>query len=509
MENRDFTEKMRSAAKEYSAPFASAVLLGLAAHTFVFTNKLMNADEVDSLFGKGATVTSGRWGLELIKYIFPDQSMPWLYGVITLLLFALSACLIIRAFEIKGKLMRILLAGMITVFPSLTGTYCFMFTSSAYALAFLFTVVSVTVFGEKGGGSKWIACPLLLTAALGIYQSYIAAAAGLFVLYVFKKCIDGENSFKKLALNAVSYLAVLLLAVGAYFAVTLLVLKLTGSEFNFYVRQNVYTDADTVGIIGRIRMAYDFFTYYFTYREFALITGEASRYAHIVLMTVCAVGLAAEAAGLVREKKAAAAAGMLCAAVILPLAVDCLFLVFSKESVHTLALYSFVCVYVLAAMLTEKALSGGSRIKMLGRDAVYICLIIAIVSNVYFANKVYLKLYLQYENAYSFYSILLARVENTEGFDEGCSLAVIGDQDNKLRRFDELDVGYIQGPSYDLVNIYSREKFFNYYLGSSIPFAYNETKERIKTDERFIEMPEYPYYGSVRKIDDCIVVKLG
>ena len=121
----------------------------------------------------------------------------------------------------------------------------------------------------------------------------------------------------------------------------------------------------------------------------------------------------------------------------------------------------------------------------------------------------YLKLYLQYENAYSFYSILLARVENTEGFDEGCSLAVIGDQDNKLRRFDELDVGYIQGPSYDLVNIYSREKFFNYYLGSSIPFADNETKERIKTDERFIEMPEYPYYGSVRKIDDCIVVKLG
>lgn len=509
MKKENFTDKLKAEAREFSSPFVSAVLFGLAGHMFVFTNKLMNADEVDSLFGKGATVTSGRWGLEAVKYIFPDQSMPWLYGVITLLLFALSACIIIRTFEIKGKLMRILLAGMITVFPSLTGTYCFMFTSSAYALAFLFTVVSAAVFYREKGGLKWVICPLLLTAGLGIYQSYIAVAAGLFVLCVLKKCLDGENSFKRLAANVFSYLAVLLLSVGLYFAVTALVLKITGSEFNFYVRQNVNADADIHGITGRIRMAYDFFTYYFTYREFALITGEASRYAHIVLMLVCAAALAVSAVRLVREKKALAAAGTICAAVILPLAIDCLFLVFSKESIHTLALYSFVCVYILAAMLSEKVFSGGEKIKMLGRDAVYLCLIIAIVSNIYFANKVYLKLYLQYENAYSFYSILLTRVENTDGFDENCSLAIIGDQDNTLRRFDEIDVGYIQGPSYDLVNIYSREKFFNYYLGSSIPFADNETKERIKTDARFLEMPEYPYYGSVRKIDDCIVVKLG
>ena len=132
--------------KEYSAPFISAILFGLAAHTYVFTNKLMNADEVDSLFGEGATVTSGRWGLEGIGLLLPNQSMPWLYGIITLILFALSACLIIRMFEIKGKLIRILLAGMITVFPSLTGTFCFMFTSSAYAFSFFLTVLAAEVF---------------------------------------------------------------------------------------------------------------------------------------------------------------------------------------------------------------------------------------------------------------------------------------------------------------------------------------------------------------------------
>lgn len=495
--------------KEYSAPFFSALLFGLAAHMYVFVNKLMNADEVDSLFGKGATVTSGRWGLEAIRFLFPNQSMPWLYGIITLLLFAVSACLIIRTFGIKGKLIRILLAGMITAFPSLTGTFCFMFTSSSYALSFFMTVLAVSIFHERKSGWKWIASVLLLTAALSIYQSYIAVAAGLFVLCVFKKCLDGENSFRNIIRSVFGYLGVLALSVGLYFAITVLILKLTGSEFNFYVQQNVYSDGNSVSVPGRIRMAYDFFTYYFTYREFALITSEVSRYAHIVLLIVCATSIIASAVKFAREKKILAVAGMLCSVVILPLAINCLFLVFSKESVHSLALYSFICVYVLAAMLMENVLSGDEKVKKLGRDLVYLCLIIGIVSNVYFANKVYLKLHLQYENAYSFYSILLERVENTDGFDESCSLAMIGDQDNKMRRFDEIDTGYIQGPSWDLVNIYSREKFFNNYLGCSIPFADREQIEKLKDDERFIEMAEYPYDGSIKRIDDCMVVKLG
>ena len=34
-------------------------------------NKLLNHDEIESLFGKGATITSGRWGLEPVKLLFP------------------------------------------------------------------------------------------------------------------------------------------------------------------------------------------------------------------------------------------------------------------------------------------------------------------------------------------------------------------------------------------------------------------------------------------------------
>ena len=502
--------RIKRMAADYASPFISAVLCGLAAHTFAFTNKLMNADEVDSLFGKGATVTSGRWGLEAVKPLLPAQSMPWLYGIITVLLFALSACLIIRLFDIRGRLIQILLACMITVFPSLTGTFCFMFTSSAYALAFLMAVTAVGLFARHKGRIRWIVSVILLVLSMGIYQAYIAVTASFFVLCVFKTALDGENSLKKLISDAVKYLAVMLISVGLYLAVTVAVLKLTGSEFNFYVDQNLLDGSSSVSILGRIRMAYDFMVYYFSYREFALITGEFSRYCHIVLAALCALGVIIAGVNMARTRKIYAAAAILGAVIILPLAIDCLFLAFAKDSIHSLMLYSFVSVYILAAMLLESVFAGGKLFSRCARDIVYLCVSLAIVSNIYFANGIYLRLYLNYENAYSFCSVLLDRVQSVEGYDEGCLLAVIGDQDNKTTRFDRyIDIGYLQGAQWDLVNIYSREKFFNYYLGTSIPFASKERIAELQQDERFLEMSEYPYYGSVKKIDDCIVVRLG
>ena len=60
----------------------SAFAAGLAAYLFVFTNKLLNLDEIAGLFGKGESISSGRWALALTSYVFPDVSMPWINGML-------------------------------------------------------------------------------------------------------------------------------------------------------------------------------------------------------------------------------------------------------------------------------------------------------------------------------------------------------------------------------------------------------------------------------------------
>ena len=77
--------------RKYAIVSASAA--AFLAYTFMFTNKIINWDEIRFLFGKGYTLSSGRWGLDLLSLILPNYSMPWFWGVITILVLILSICI--------------------------------------------------------------------------------------------------------------------------------------------------------------------------------------------------------------------------------------------------------------------------------------------------------------------------------------------------------------------------------------------------------------------------------
>ena len=483
---------------ENRVPFLAALLTGFAAHMFMFTNKLVNHDEIEALFYKGATVTSGRWGLELSKLLLPNWSMPWIYGLLTLLLISVSVCIMLGILEIRSRLSQILLAAVVVSFPSLTGTYCFMFTSAAYGLAFLLAVLCVWLY-QKGGAVNAAFATVSLVLCLSIYQAYIAITASLFVLLMIKGCLEVEKSVWQIVLYGLKALAMMAAALAVYFAVTLLVFRFTGAEFNSYVMENMN---DKASLLGKVRMAYENFRDIFTFRNYSLISSEGARYAHIVLLGVILVGLVLAAGG----SRPLNWVLLTVLVLLLPLSINCMYLLMSPQSIHTLVLYSFVCLYFLGALILEKL---APRPGLLVKDIMALLMCIIIASNVYFANMTYLKMHLQYENANAFYVSLIAQIKETEGFDENSRLAIIGRQDNLLYPFPELGTDGLLGPSQDLVNIYSRENFFRRYLGFDVPFAGQEELDALSKTAEFEQMAEYPYNGSVKKIGDYIVVKLG
>ena len=86
---------------EYRYPILGSVIAGMLAYTFAFTNKLVNLDDLYYMFSKGATIESGRWGLELMSFLFPDYSMPWIYGILSLVLITIGICICVRMFSIE------------------------------------------------------------------------------------------------------------------------------------------------------------------------------------------------------------------------------------------------------------------------------------------------------------------------------------------------------------------------------------------------------------------------
>ncbi len=479
-----------------AVPFCTTVAAGFAAHMYAFTNKLLNADELTALFSKGGSMESGRWGLDILPLIFPNVSMPWIYGLISILLLSVSVCLTVRIFEIKSAALQAGLAAVIAAFPALTGTFCYIFTSSSFMLSLLLSVLAVYV--AKGDGARrWLAGCGLMVLSLGIYQAYVAVAASFFVLLMVRRLLREEGSPGEVFRFGLSRAALLLAALVVYYLISVAVLKIAGRSFLDYgVEQSS-------SLLYRLRLVFTSFLGTFIKGNYGYVNSPLSAALHIV----CAMfTLAALAVWFVKTHDRGRKALMLLCLLIFPVSTNCIYLIAEVGIIHSLVMFSFTSVYVLAAVAAENT---DWRGKPAFKNSLLASLLLISVGNMYFSNKVYLKMAIQYENAYAFYTGLAAQVKMTEGFEEGTKLALVGDAEQLLYTPEELDTGDLLGPSADLINVYTREELIKKYVGFNVPFASAKEKTDLRSDERFQEMPVYPYYGSVKRIDDFIVVKLS
>lgn len=495
--------------KESRLPFLSSLLFGLLAYTFAFTNKLLNHDEAYSLFMKGGTVDSGRWGLGFLDIVFPNISMPWIYGILSIVFLSLMICVTIRIFSIRSALMQVLLSGSMMVFPSIIGLFGYMFTSSAFTLSLLLCVMAVWFLQSK---FRWRIIPALgcMVFSLSIYQSYISVAAAFLLLILIQRLLRGEK-LGTVIRSGLEYVAFLVISLGSYFLATKIFLWLLHVEMNSYASERVSFSLSAIP--ANVIVAYRSFLLYFARGARGLLPTPLLR---------CTVLLCLAAAFLLlllwAMKKWELSRYLLLAALILllPLAINCMYLFTTPGSIHTLVLYGFVSLFVFVAIVGDSCLpmtpGTGWRngVASLSLNVLTIAMALAILANTYIANAAYVNLHLRYENAYAFYTSLSAQIKSMPEFTEDTKLAILGvyqEPDFYAEHFPFLEG--LAGVKGFLPDSYSWEKFLEYYLGFPIPTPTEEELDAIRHSPEYEEMPNYPYYGSLRLIGDTIVVKLS
>ena len=484
--------------QEHRLPFLASLGIGLLTHMFMFTNKLINLDDIFNLFDKGASITSGRWGLELLRGIFPDYSMPWFYGIISLILISISVCMTIRLFEIRNRYVQVLFAGIMVSFPALTGVFSYMFTSAPYMLSMLLAV-SAVVLCEKGGKANTAMAAVCAFFSLSIYQAFIELIASYFVLMLVKKVISGRGEPAEVIRTGICRVLFLLAVMVAYYASVKLMLVLTHSDFNDYASNNFTTES--VNLVRRVYVAFVNFIYFFTRYNWGLINTPLSLAMHLTALGVVGVVLLGimKKLGMVRTLLLGFLGGMLI------LAMNSMYLIVNEDAIHTLTLFSFASLYVLFAIVFEALMQE----KKLGRDLLLIAMTVIMLNNIFIANNAYLQLHMAYEQAYGIFNSIVTQIQQTEGFDEDKTIAIIGKADIEERSYPWFKDEKIAGIGSALVNVYSRERFFQYYLGFDVNYATDDEKEELSQRPEFEQMAVYPYYGSVQVIDQYIVVKLG
>ena len=490
-ENRKFPDR------QDAPPFLSVILSGLAAHAFMLTNKICFAGDAGGLFRKGDTVVSGRWGLALTSYIMPDISMPWLNGLMSLILIGTAVCLMIRIFNIKSRVLQVLLSALIVCSPAQTATFCYIYTCAPYALSMLLSVSAVYVFSQKSK-LRWVLSPLLIMLSCSIYQGYFAFASSFCVILLIKELLEGERSAAEVLRHGTALFGMLVLGVGIY-----AVSAFTASSIAGIPVLNIINKEQSIPV--RVAVAYSAYLKTFVKGYFAYVNSDMSRLMHLLLIAVSALCIVSAVKKQRPDWKKIAL--LLFCLFIFPLSCYCLYLLADNGYIHSLALYPFMSLYVLMAVLFDRLIP--EKLPC-GRAVPSIAMSLIIIGNVYFSNSMYLFLHLQFEELKSYYTSMMTRVTMTEGFDEGTQLAIIGEE--PALRYDiksHFDFSGFQDPDIDIKNKIHAEGIINSFLGLDIPFAPEETAAELEQTEECKSMPVYPYGGSVKKIGDCIVVKLG
>lgn len=210
------------------------------------------------------------------------------------------------------------------------------------------------------------------------------------------------------------------------------------------------------------------------------------------------------------KRQAAGAAGIVA---MMPFGINVITII--ADQYHELTIYSLFLCYIFVVVLLELYLKDSNAIK---RGSILSCvyailLCIIIFDNCIFSNEAYLKKDLESAATLSVFTRIIDRMEQTEGYVPGETESVIigilsyGPLNKRRAGFDYDSTGLWFNFSTTYHETY--ESYMNYYLGYPVNFVSEDKRMAMRALPEVENMPVFPAEGSIKMIDDVMVIKLS
>ena len=172
-----------------------------------------------------------------------------------------------------------------------------------------------------------------------------------------------------------------------------------------------------------------------------------------------------------------------------------------------------MAVTVFAPVVLIEALPPVKGAGKLCSRVICFCLIGALLvvgfCNIYMANVNYSAQYYINRQVENYVAGIVTQVRMTEGFTPEMKWVIVGNIEDPL-----LKNGWANSTRYGgntatltLLNSYSRNAWITNYIGYTVPSASEEQIAAIKASTEFAQMPCWPAEGSIRIIEDAVVIK--
>ncbi len=496
--------------------FFSTIIVGLIAHTYMFTNKFPNHDDIYALFDASYGVQSGRWFLATVLSWDGQLSMPWIIGVLGLFFLGLTAALTANLFHIYKPIPCFLTGALIASAPMVCATYAYMFTADGYFFAAFLVSVGVFLlirFHTVG----FLLSIFFICLATGIYQAYFPLAVVLILGALLMDILVSKRPFKYYFFKSFTTLIALVLSLVSYFVI----MKFTtrNQPLTEYMGLNSMGQVELGKLPQLIQNAYQaFFSCFFENKlglsfEWLHYFLTASLGASFILILI-----------LFWQKKLSPLKIFLALLylVLYPLAGNLIYVMSGLTDPHLLMLIPSIYFFILPVAVASQAselLVQDKNFKRISQVIlvwiITLTMLLTVYSNIITDNKAYFRMNLAQEQIKAYSTRLIADIVKNPDYTPDIEVYFIGSRirDEKLRVDSELQDFNISGvPSFaDMRTSYSYGLYLNRFMAfPNKTFAVaTEEKKKVTKDPYVLAMPRYPDPKSIQKVGDYLVVKFN
>lgn len=516
--------------KRYRICFYAGLICGLMAHIYALTNHLYNYDELwHTPTGFGTGVEVGRWALSttvwLQKVLFQDCfTIPFVNGFLTILLYALTACFAVAVLHINDEFYAGVTGALMTTFPALVSRMFYMFTTHYYAIGMAMTAVGIWILVRHGKDDRkaYKALFVLASAALviygmAIYQANFTTAVCLLVGYLLVDLIRNDPDLKNAVLKCASYVVYLGACMAAYLLCSKLALAITGKQME------TYENLDTMGKLSPAQLSEGLVSCYKTFLKlpfkdvYSMNPNVIVRMAFLISILILFYTLLKIWAS---HKLPHLKLLITAIAAVLPVAVNLIIIMaFSSGTMYSIMVYEIVYVLVIPAgclgalsdYYQESAAAAGGRLMKAADIVTSVALASAVITYIWFANGNYLSI--EYTNIHdtAYFTVLMDQIKSVAGYRDDMPVALIGTPSTDAAYTGSalidgtFDIGGKTGTNigeYSYWNIMTKVIGFDPVVRNS-----DEDENYFYNHPEVKAMPVYPDAGSIKVIDDTIVIK--
>ena len=500
----------------------SSYCFGIAAHGIMMFNKFSWHDDV-ALISKLSVkwVTGlGRWFRAVLAYAVAvitngtNLSLPLFHGILSIFFIALSTFILIQVFHIENVFLQNVLCGLLVTYPVVTGTFGFMFTAPYYFLAFFLAVFSVYFESLRNNTLSFAVSSVCICLSLGIYQAYFPVSVSCFALLIVVGIIDDRfDSVKAITLQGTRYILICVCGLVEYYIIWKLALKLFDISVNDY---QGFSSIGASGIGNYVEGIRD------AYRIFFLISKDNKcnlfpmRGASFLEWAIIIISVGISLIFIIRKIRKDIFKGLLLACLIglLPLCFNliCLISAVTPDSiVHTLMLYANSMLYVYCTWILQYISRNKTDLFYKVYRVSTVLMSLLVIMNVYFANACYLKAEIYQKQTMSEMTVLVTRIKSVEKYKDEMPVSFVLTDNIDSTRTDNQAFSDINIVPFDTVQIDQyiiQRNMLNYlsvWCGFSPEYADSKYFENMKEVQ---EMPCYPDDGSIKIIENTVVVKM-